>query len=360
MSNSSFLDEVLDSKVDDKSTAQKVRKDNYRQLVRFQNVTSYSMQQTLHTCPRKFQLMKMRADNERFETEQEGNPDFAFGHAVGAGVAEYDKTLDINKAIFAAFLAWNIDLDATGQRKESGRDPKKSFPHAVWALKLYEEFHREEGLAEYEVEIVEATIAVDMEDGNFYVGHIDELLKNRETGRRKIKENKTTVYDSVDPAMYANSDQALSYSVVVSATGETEYDVFYCIYSSTSQRWIRMDFTKTALSKAEWLQGQLLVNSEIEDYTRINFFPKRGSGCINFGRRCEFYEGCDFNTERVFGKKFDDLDAADSFADIEAIEALDYAFKFSDLVGQQETAAQLESRPDGRSFLDNKDGMETL
>lgn len=359
MSNATFLDEVLDSAVDEKSTAQKVRKDNYRQLVRFQNVTSYSMQQTLHTCPRKFQLMKMRADNERLEVEQEGNVDFAFGHAVGAGVAEYDKTLDINKAIFAAFLAWNIDLDATGQRKESGRDPKKSFPHAVWALKLYEEFHREEGLDEYEVEKIEATVCVDMENGFYYTGHIDELLKSKGTGKFRIKENKTTVYDSIDPAMYANSDQALSYSVVVSAAGESEYDVFYCIYSSTSQRWIRMDFTKTALSKAEWLQGQLLINSEIEEYQRINFFPKRGSGCINFGRRCEFYEGCDFNTTRVFGKRYDELDEAQSFEDVEAIEAVDFKFKFSELIGQQEAAAQLESRPDGKSFLNN-DGMETL
>lgn len=346
--NTELLASVLDSEVDSGvgiSTAIGVRKNNYRQLVKFANVLSYSMEQHLIACPRKFKLMKLRADSEGDEPETEPNADFAFGHAVGAGVAEYDKTGSLNAAIFAAFLAWNIDLLAESPKKDY-RDPKKSFAHAVWALKLYESFYQEQGLDEYEVVNVEATIGVDLEDGYFYVGHIDELLKHRETGRFKVKENKTTVFDSVDPALYANSDQALSYAVVVDAYGEAEYDVFYCVYSSTSQRWIDMPFVKSALAKAEWLQTQLLLTSELEEYSRINFFPKRGAACFNFSRRCEYFETCDFNSDRVFGKKYSELEFARNFADIEAIERLDFKVRLSELVaGQESSVAELSKLP---------------
>jgi len=339
-SSSDLLNEVLDSEVDTGigvvSTVRGVRKDNYRELVKFGNVVSFSMEQVLIACPRKFKLQKLRADNEAEQAELEPNADFAFGHAVGAGVAVYDNTKSLDQAIFAAFLAWNIDLLAESPKKDY-RDPKKSFAHAVWALKLYESFCQEEGLDEYEVVHIEATIGVDLEDGYFYVGHIDELLKHKETGRLKVKENKTTVFDAVDPALYANSDQALSYAVVVDAYGESEYDVFYCVYSSTSQRWIGMPFVKNALQKAEWLQGQVLLTAELEEYSRINFFPKRGGACFNFSRRCEFFEGCDVNSDKVFGKKFSDLHQAESFDEIELIEKLDFKVKFSDLIARQES-----------------------
>jgi len=361
-----ILEDVLDSEVDSgvgvAGVVARVRKDNYRDLMKFGNVVSFSMEQLLITCPRKFQLTKLRASLEE-EVELEPNADFAFGHSVGAGVAEYDRTQDLSAAIFAAFLAWNIDLLAESPKKDY-RDPKKSFAHALWALKLYETFYLEEGLHEYQVERIEATIGVDLEDGYFYVGHIDELLRHKETGRLKVKENKTTVFDSVDPALYANSDQALSYAVVVDAYGESEYDVFYCVYSSTSQRWIGMPFTKTALAKAEWLQGQVLLTSELEEYSRINFFPKRGSGCFNYSRRCEFFESCGFNSDKIFGKKFSGLKRAEDFSEIEKVEALDFKVKFSELVAGQEAglAEITHLTPSDSSPLMNfvKTGMESL
>jgi len=365
-----LLENLLNSEVDSGSSGASNlgvthKRTNYRDLAKYQNVLSYSMEQTLQNCPRKFKLMKLRADCEDGEPDMEPNVDFAFGHAVGAGVAEFDRTRDVSKAIFAAFLAWNIDLLATGQKKDSGRDPKKSFAHAVWALKLYESFFEEERLDEYYVEHVEATIAVDLEDGNFYVGHIDELLKHQETGRLKIKENKTTVFDAVDPALYANSDQALSYAVVVDTYGETDYDVFYCIYSTTSQRWIAMSFVKSALDKAEWLQGQLLLTNELAEYSRINFFPKHGQTCFNFSRRCEFFEVCGFDSDRTFGKKFSDLEVIKNFEELEAVEPLNFKIRLSDLIQHQEKdlISQGSQQPhpnQGHKLLKNTTGMESL
>ena len=90
------------------NTATKVLKDNYSQLVAHGNLSSYSMQGVLHACPRKYQIKKLQAATGTSERIQ--SVTFSFGHSVGAGVAEYDATLDLDAAIWAAFLAWDIDL----------------------------------------------------------------------------------------------------------------------------------------------------------------------------------------------------------------------------------------------------------
>lgn len=333
----SDLTELLESDLD---TANKaaigVRKDDYSQLVAFGNVTSFSMEQVLHACSRKFQLLKLGAASTDSPSERESNPTFAFGHAIGAGVACYDKTRDLKQAIFAAFLAWDIDLFEEQERKPNRPDPKKSFHHAVWALYVYESFYNDETeLSEYEVVKLEATLAVDFENGFFYVGHIDEVLKHKETGDYKVKENKTTVYNTVDPALYSNSDQALSYALVMDSVGASEYAVVYTIYSSTDQRWISMEFVKSSLAKAEWLQDHTLMHSDIQAYSDMNFFPKRGRSCIEFGRRCVHYETCDYNADRVYGIRFNELNKANSFADLEAIKPFDYKFTWSEILQAQ-------------------------
>lgn len=337
LDNNQILQDLLSSSLSSAvTTAFAVKKDRYRELVAFGNVTSYSMQSALKACARKFQLMKMEADCNGTR-EHEPNPDFAFGHAVGAGVATFDETRDLQKALWACFLAWNIDLFAEKERKPAGRSPNKSFHHAMWAILCYKTFYEEEtDLAEYEVVKNESTIAVDFEDGHFYVGHIDTLLRNKISGKFKVKENKTTVYASVDPALYSNSEQSLSYALVVDSLGSSEYDVLYTIYSTTEQRWIQFEFTKSPRAKAEWVQSQFFTNSDLELYGDHNFFPKNGASCIHFGRRCEYYESCDFNTVKVYKKRFTELPMA-TMESIEEIEKMDFKFKVSDILKQQQS-----------------------
>jgi hypothetical protein len=341
-SNNDIMTQLLNSTLNTNSaqqTAAAVKKDDYKKLVAFGNVTSYSMQSTLKACARKFQLMKMEADCNGPKV-YEDNPDFAFGHAVGAGVATYDETQDLQKSLWACFLAWNIDLFAEKEKKfgPGSRSPNKSFHHAMWAIMCYETFYHEEtDLAEYNVVKNESTVAVDFEDGNFYVGHIDTLLRNRNSGKFKVKENKTTVFATVDPALYSNSEQALSYALVVDSLGASEYDVLYTVYSTTEQRWMQFEFTKSPRAKAEWIQSQFFTNSNIELYSEHNFFPKNGASCISFGRRCEYYESCDFNSSNVFGKNFSGLPRAESFATLETVEPYDFKFKVSEILTQQKS-----------------------
>lgn len=309
-----------------------VTKVNYDALVALGNVSSYSMDEVFFACPRKYAIKKMQADAGTHERINSAT--FAFGHAVGAGVACYDETLDMRQAVLAAFLAWDIDL--LESEFKNNKRTGKSFHEAIWALYVYKQFVEEEtDLGEYDVVKSEATIVVDFEDGHYYVGHIDELLKNRYTGKYRVKENKTTGFGNIDPALYSNSEQALSYAVVIDMLGGQDYEVLYTIYSSAAQQWIQFPFVKTAHKKAEWLQDQLLVHQQRDDYAASNFFPKRGKACFSFMRRCEFYEDCDLSLTARFGKGFSDLHRITDARELEKIEHIDYFTTLTDIVARQ-------------------------
>lgn len=313
------------------SSVVKIQRSNYHELVKHCNLRTYSTSEHLHSCPRYYERMKLDADSG--QTERINSTTFAFGHAVGAGVAEYDRTQNINDATWAAFLAWDVDLLAE-TRKVSNKGGE-SFFEAVWALYAYEQWYNSSFLPAYEQVGIEATIAVDFEDGHFYSGHIDELFRNRVTGMYVVKENKTDGSASIDPAKYSNSDQALSYAIVIDMLGASDYAVLYTVYSKQDQTWREFEFVKHGNAKAEWIQDQLLINQQIDHYAELNYFPKRGASCIRYGRRCTYYERCDLNAEQVYGKKFSELPRITSIADLNAIEHVDYATTLSAIVARQ-------------------------
>lgn len=314
-----------------------VTKVNYDALVALGNVSSYSMDEVFNACPRKYAIKKMQADAGTHERVNSAT--FAFGHAVGAGVATLDETGDLREAIFAAFLSWDIDLLET--EFKNNKKTGKSFHEAIWALYVYQQFRNEEtDLNDYEVVKSEATVAVDFEDGHHYVGHIDEVLRNKHTGQYRVKENKTTGLSNIDPALYSNSEQALSYAVVVDMLGGADYEVLYTIYSAARQEWVQFSFVKTANKKAEWLQDQLFLHQQRDDYAASNFFPKRGKGCFSFMRRCEYYEDCDLSLTARFGKGFSELKKLNDPKELLEIEHVDYFTTLTEIVNRQKEKAK--------------------
>ena len=352
ISATSILDEFLSS-APAANTSTKVLKDNYSQLVAHGNLSSYSMQSVFHACPRKYQIKKLQAATGTSERIQ--SVTFSFGHAVGAGVAEYDAAVGagawesdaLDKAIWAAFLAWDIDLleiETKGTYADgTGKPTGKSFAGAIWALQKYALFVDEEtNLRDYETVRIEANIAIDFEDGHWYSGHIDELLQHKETGSYLVKENKTTGLRSVDPSLYANSDQALSYAVVIDMLGGNEFEVLYTIYSSAAQEWIQHRFVKSSVKKASWLQDQLLMHQQLDSYSELDFFPMRGASCFDFMRKCEYFGRCDMDQSGVFGVKFADLDKVTSVDQLSAIEQVDYFTTLSAIVARQQSKLMTE------------------
>lgn len=300
---------------------------DYHQLVRFGNVTSYSQLLDLHSCPRKILLKKHYADR----IDAEDNIDFAFGHAVGAGVQNLWLTRDMNKALFNSFMAWNAPFDFEIRKKkksiwEAGMAVEKFLPYIEENMEDWELYTLPNGKPG-----IELSFALDCGNGYKHYGHIDVVLRNKHTGEIAVIELKTTGLKYAEEAVYANSSQALGYSVILDTLfpGLSSYEVFHFIYSSTDREWTPMPFTKTVAHKSEWIKDLLLDHAMLDTYKRMHFYPKRGESCYNYFRRCEFFGTCNITPDTellVLGMEED-------------AEIVDYQLKLADIIEAQKARA---------------------
>lgn len=315
----------------------------YRELIKNQNCTSYSKLSMLHKCPRLYEL-EMLSQVAIVKPEVElANAHFSFGHAVGAGIQTYGATKDLIAAQFAGFLAWKAPLDFEGLDAR-GNPNGKSLPWAMHAIEKFAFYWDNSELQDYEVLVlpegrpaVELAFAVDTQNGYYHFGHIDTVLKHKQTGRLAVWEGKTTGMETVHEAMYGNSYQALGYSVVVDAIAsslglpDADYEVLYVVYSSKSKEFQLLPFTKNRAQRAEWLQDLLLTHATIDKYQELQFFPKRGDACIDkFGKNCKWYGQCQMRNSSLFpGAKLPVVSSS------EQIKSVDFKFTLQDLIDAQ-------------------------
>lgn len=317
----------------------------YRKLTAAKNVTSYSKLLKLHECPRAFELdmyEKSKPELEVAAFAPQENLDFAYGHAVGSGIQAYAATGNLQAAQFAAFIAWKAPWDAEKVDKR-GVKSGKSLNWALYAVEKFASFWAST-FEEWEVLKlpsgklgVELEFAVDTGDGFTFVGHIDVVLRHKTSGRLAVWEGKTQGSDTVDEATHGNSYQALGYSVVVDAIStayglpQSDYEVYYIVYSSKTKEFTLLPFTKNLTQRAEWLQSILLDHAMITKYFDLGFFPKRGANCVNkYGRRCFWYGACGLRNESIFpGVEPSNMESTDELVN------LDFKFTLSELIAAQ-------------------------
>lgn len=316
--------EEVDTTISSDVSYQLTAKKDYHQLKKFQNVTSYSLLLELHSCPRKFLLARHNAGKGDNVLD---NIDFAFGHSVGAGVQSLFQTRNMQTALFNSFLGWNIPFDASiGKSKKS-----------IWAAGIaVEKFWPilNENLEEWELVTIggkpgiELSFSIDCGNGYKHYGHIDVVLRNKITNVVAVIELKTTGLKYAEEAVYANSSQAIGYSVILDTLfpGLSSYEVFHFIYSSTDREWTAMPFTKTVAHKAEWIKDLLLDHAMLNKYEELNFYPKRGESCYNFFRRCEYFGSCNITPDT----KLPRLPLE------EAAEIVDFELKLEDVIKAQQ------------------------
>lgn len=293
------------------NVSQDVSSKQYHIITGHENCTSYSKLQSLHECPRKYLFNSLEKLNQENAAE-EPNVDFAFGHAVGAGIQTYAISKDINQAILAATLAWNAPFDLQKLDKRTGK-PTKSMEQAIAAVLIFESFFAET-FQDYEVLIlpngkpaVELSFGIDFENNFFHLGHIDVVLRNIHTNKLAVWEGKTTGSFVLDEAAYANSSQAVGYGVVVehiakliNASG-LDYEVFYVVYSAEKYSFTLMPFVKSQLHRVHWIQDILLDHANLKTYKNLNFFPQRGDACLSkFNKRCKWFGTCNLTPSNIF------------------------------------------------------------
>lgn len=300
---------------------------------------SHSSIETLHSCPRKFEIYRMN-----YAPKEKGTIDAAFGHAVGVGVQELLISKSANEtsqtettntsllseyqnAIWKMFLSWEVDIDETKPKS------KKSFHSACLAVEKYQQqllplLTSEWELAHFEGKpAVELGFIIKLPNDYYYRGYVDAVLVNKKEKRFRVLELKTTGLNVVDVAQYKNSFQGVGYGVILDKLAASmdyaaDYYVDYLVYKTVSQEFLTFPFLKTNYQRAKWL-SQLLVETETIDlYLQKELFPTHGESCYNFYRQCQYFGMCERDNSELQIKKVSNLPTDEEFASAWSIDNL--------------------------------------
>jgi len=258
---------------------------------------SYSSLLTLHSCPRKFQLNRLRSTH-RTEEDQRSSITFAYGHVVGEAIQLALSGLSKEQIVWKMFLMWHTDLLA---RDEKGN---KSFWEACVALDKFISLREQGFLNEYELvyyqdrPACELSFCIELPDGFRLRGFVDAVLRHRVSGKILVLECKTTGSSALNPATYKNSAQAIGYSIVLDHLFPelSAYEVLYLIYTTKDREYNPIPFTKTYLQRALWIRELLLDVEMIRLYEGAGVYPMHGESCFNYFRECEFFQTCTLST----------------------------------------------------------------
>lgn len=261
---------------------------------------SYSFQTELHRCPRKFQLLRLRATQDDRDPLADINQNltFAFGHAVGEGVQCIFEGMTEHETIWKMFLSYHADLADRNDKQV------KSFYHAIAAIQRLVSMRNDGFLDGYELvywegkPATELSFIIEFPDGFKMRGSVDAVLKHTETGKVLVLEGKTDS-QQLNAAKYKNSSQAVGYSVVLDVIFPelSSYEVLYLIYMTKDMNYEQLKFTKTHTQKALWIQELLLDIEMIKLYETTGVYPMYGHSCFDFWRECEFLNTCTLNTK---------------------------------------------------------------
>lgn len=259
---------------------------------------SYSSLLTLHSCPRKFQLYKLRSTH-RTEESIKSTITFSFGHVVGEGIQLALTGIPWENILWKMFLGWH-----TPSLFDADEKLNKSFWAAVIAVKRFISMREQGLLRDYELvhyqerPAIELSFAVNFPDGFRLRGYVDAVLRHTKTGEILVLECKTTGSPNINPASYKNSAQAIGYSIVLDVIYPelSSYKVLYLVYSTKSGEYTPIPFTKTYLQRALWIRELLLDIETIKMYEEAEIYPQRGESCYAFFRECEYINSCGLST----------------------------------------------------------------
>ena len=261
---------------------------------------SYSSLLTLHACPRKYQLYRLKATEDISSPMAAINQNitFAFGHVVGDGVQRIMAGQSEDKVIFQMFLDWHADLEDRDEKRN------KNFYLAIAAVQRFISMRNSGLFDEWEVLIYngkpacELSFSIEFPDGYRMRGSVDCVLRHKVTGKVRVLELKTSSSVNLNPTGYKNSAQGIGYSVVldVICPDITSYEVIYLVYLTKGMHYEMFTFPKTYLQRATWIQELLLDIETIKLYDSTGVYPMRGESCSDWGRDCEYLNQCTLTT----------------------------------------------------------------
>jgi len=263
-------------------------------------ILSYSSMQTLSTCPRKFELRKIHPMDD---IPRDTSAALSNGKAVGVGFATFLETNNIDLALLETWHNYYPPLE----------DNLRSISLACVTVERLADYCSINLMDKYKLAVFEDKPATELSFGIklapnvYYIGYLDAVLEDRDSGVLLPLELKTTSMYNNLIALYKNSAQGISYGLVVdkiNGTPQPNYDILYLVaqlhrtkadkFRPTIQEF---PFRKTMMDRLEWLIGLQLDVQRIQAYMEVEMFPRNGSGCVSFGSLCPFFGVCTLKSQ---------------------------------------------------------------
>ena len=215
---------------------------------------------------------------------------------------------------------------------------KKQLYHAMIAVrefyKIAQQIRIEYEVLEFNYEGediigIEPEFSIQFQHNKLYNGHIDVLMRHKETKVPKVIEIKTTTLRSVHPSVYSNSNQVKGYALATKflqykglLTETSKVDVEYHVYKSGSGEWESPLLLSYSHNDVIAYLKDLNVKCKVLDlYEEEDNYPCNGSACNNFFRACEFYNTCHWPIDRFAkGEKFKNTEGNNFFVSITEFE----------------------------------------
>lgn len=294
---------------------------------------SHSTRGTLHGCERKFQKERLLEN----PSAREDYPATVFGKAFGHASQYYFVQRTYGKSpqealedsLFQLFLAYTPWLE----------DDRRFFERCAGLFTNAQRF-LEDRLLEYKIAsfngkpATELSFRLDINETYYYVGYIDFVLQNINTGRFGVADCKTTSVwrTDLDP-YYKNSDQVLGYTVALDeivGSELAEFDTTYWAFQMANNpkdffvsNPHNLTYKKSLKDRFEWFVGLKLDIEHLNICTELEIFPRRGDFCMAYNKPCQYFNECQFTA----GDKLRDVDKFKD--DI----VYDFTFNLDDIIG---------------------------
>ena len=258
---------------------------------------SHSTLNSYHSCPRKLEFAKLF----RYNLRTRGTAGEA-GNALHAAAGVYLQNKNKELAIWTLMYEYPSDLCSN--------------PLWNWSLEAtyadliqlmnYLDLHPELELAIIgDKQAVEVPFLINVKHNIktlmpvVYRGYIDFIFYDRLENQYKIVDLKGTTYSIKD--IYTKwrwDSQCLPYALVLKrALDESinSLDVEYLVTKVhlLESSVIPLEYYKSQEDIQEWTQDLLVDLMTINSYIQTEWFPRRSTACLGFGKVCSFFDLCE-------------------------------------------------------------------
>jgi hypothetical protein len=272
-------------------------------------IISYSSLQTLHSCPRKFELDRVGSQTLATIPEREESVHTGYGSAFGAGL----------QALLSGSSLARAKIEAIANYRFSEIYPipfydEKSLFHCLNSLTRFAETELSELESDWQPLLIngkpasEVSFVISYPNSFYDRGFIDFILQHRVTKKILVVEIKTDGgyaplnKESVE-AKYGNSQQGTSYALVADYLASklnlrNEISVVYIVHRTKTNSFESYLFPKPASYRLRFIKDKLAELGMLDflitralDKESPEPFPSYGN-CATFNRVCNYYKMC--------------------------------------------------------------------